>query len=336
MNEVRLAGDMQIALGHLAAVGVAGILEAAGHRPVRFFWGEAHGSGPVVRSELDEEGIASLVLAHARHACRPESWLNAGITDGPRSGVALFSPRVKAASLDEWPAYLHERHARMPAPGPGWDGLDHRLIGALGEPAWWRQTQGGSPDAGASRWEMKARNRGEEFIEHRLRKLARIVAERDVDGVLAGLVGATIRDEAGSDKEDSRTATGLATPGPVDNAVAWCALWGLHVLPPVRRTESVSWSPAMAPQGRTHPQTTVLPVYTKPVSCARYRSVLTSRRFGTLLSTADAYAALHVDEATRAWLIDQGIRALIVFQIRKVGSSTAPERQILAGEQVDL
>src|SRR5690606_39049936 len=111
-------------------------------------------------------------------------------------------------------------------------GLDQRFIGALGEPAYWAASNDGiRPDNGASAWEMKTRNRGEDFVRNRLSLLAKSVSQRGEQQVLSGLLGTSIVDEVGKNGLDSRTPTGLAAPGVADNARAWCALWAISLFP---------------------------------------------------------------------------------------------------------
>ena len=75
-------------------------------------------------------------------------------------------------------------------------------------------------DSAASRLEMQPRNIGSEFVGTRLRKLADAVAARPAAQILSGLLGDSERDEAGGDAADSRTATGLAAPGPGKDELA--------------------------------------------------------------------------------------------------------------------
>src|SRR5690242_8281514 len=86
-------------------------------------------------------------------------------------------------------------------------------------------------DSAASRLKMQPRNIGSEFFGNRLCKLADAIAARTAAQIISGLLGDSVRDEAGSDAADSHTATGLAGPEPADNALAWCALWGISQLP---------------------------------------------------------------------------------------------------------
>ena len=58
--------------------------------------------------------------------------------------------------------------------------------------------------AHVQRWEMKTRNRGEDFVKHRLRKVASCLAVRDEREVPAGLEGTNVRDEAGNEARPAR------------------------------------------------------------------------------------------------------------------------------------
>src|SRR5690606_33927499 len=100
-----------------------------------------------------------------------------------------------------------ERHALLDAAyGPSTSWLDLQMMCALGEPAYWYRRPDGKPDLdrGASRWEMKTRNRGEDFVANRLAVLCQKVAERTPEAVLAGLRGDDPVDEAGKNAVDSR------------------------------------------------------------------------------------------------------------------------------------
>src|SRR5699024_1466252 len=139
------------------------------------------------------------------------------------------SPRIKAIQEPEtWQELQAERLSAIDeayCPTPRW--LDLAFISGLGEPAYWVADSQGKcrPDSGASSWEMKTRNRGEEFIGNRLAGLCQVVADRTPEQVLTGLTGKEPRDEIGGGNINSRTPTGLSFPAPTDNALAWCALW---------------------------------------------------------------------------------------------------------------
>ncbi|MFV2062841.1 MAG: hypothetical protein ACC726_04920, partial [Chloroflexota bacterium] len=234
MSELQLRGDVRTALSHLTLFGLAAILEDAGSTDVRVGWTGSLDPRPrVSASDLGGSRVGEAVRAHASRHSVDGDWVDDGLMS-PRS-----SPR---RDQGEWDALAAEREPVLDALLSGPARLDLRLIGALGEPAYWRfnQRRERLPDEGASRWEMKTRNRGEEFVADRLRKLARSVAHRDTAAIVDGLTGAVTLDEVGADAIDSRTATGLAGPGPTDNAAAWCALWGLSALPVVHLVTSPS------------------------------------------------------------------------------------------------
>lgn len=244
-----------------------------------------------------------------------------------------MSPRLKAPkSPESWSHLQDARHAQLTRMTDERQALDLRMVGGLGEPAYWRCTDRSvQPDQGASRWEMKARNRGEEFVANRLAPLSRAVSARTPEAVLAGLVGTAINDYTAA--TDSRSATGFAPPGPVDAALVWCALWGLSALPVVHDSANRSRTPGAQRCDRVHPDIMVLPVFTSPTSSARLRVALRSAEL-------DRAAASMVDNvpatATSAWLKDHGVRALARFTVAMVGSASAPERRVLDGTVIPL
>ena len=174
--------------------------------------------------------------------------------DKPKTAVkALMSPRLSVfADQGTWDLVQRSRHDALDriAAASGW--LDLRFLAALGEPCYWSYTLKGEPlqDDGASRFEMQPRNQGSEFVGTRLRKLAATVAQRDAAKVLAGLTGQSVDDELGDNSPGSRTATGLAGPGPTDNALAWCALWGISQFPLAMRINDTAETSGHFSRGR--------------------------------------------------------------------------------------
>lgn len=327
-----IAGSYDLAFAHLAAAGLAVIVEDAGIRPVRWRWTNGADPRPALTVDVDEGAVAEIVQRHARRATRRESWVQATVDGGARAGVSLFSPRVKAARPEDVNAYESQRAENYPLV-EGFTGVwDSRFIGALGKPAWWaRDGREPRPDWGASRWEMKTRNKGEDFIGHRLRKLASVVAGRSTTAIADGLLGRFVADEAGKNASDSRSATGLATPGPVDNALAWCALWGLSMLPTVARRSAVSASTGAWPHHRARPVTAGLPVFAAPVSPGRFRSLASSHEFDVVANGDEHSRSAARERSCRAWLTEQGVAAIIRFDVYVTGSASAPERQLRAG-----
>ncbi|BBX73997.1 hypothetical protein MSHI_19030 [Mycobacterium shinjukuense] len=211
------------------------------------------------------------------------------------------------------------------------------MVGALGEPSYWLADK--SPDGGASRWEMKTRNRGEEFVGNRLLPVANCVAARQVEEVLSGLTGGTINDEVARNQPDSRSATGFARPGPVDNALVWCTLWGISQFPVVHHTDAQSVTAGTyVPGKRTHPTFVFLPAPTRPTTLARLRTIIASMHLFVVGSVAQNSKPLDEIAAavSRKWLADRGIRALIRFPVDVSDNPSAPERQVLDGVAIPL
>lgn len=334
MNAMRICGGVEVALAHFTLVGLAAILEEGKASSSLFRWSDELRPRAELLTELSHEEVAAAVREHAERHTRESSWVTRRARGGTREGSGLFTARAKVPADDEWAPYAAQRAgARRELP---LSRLDERLLTALGEPAWWLTgVQGRSADDGASRWEMKTRNQGQEFIVHRLSPLAETVAGRDDAAVLAGLTGTSVLDELGKNAPESRTGTGLTTPGPVDSAIAWCALWGLHAAPTIHRTSGMSQSAGVWPRSRVHPRVAVLPVFTIPVSARRFGEVLGTKQLddAAFLTEAGAITGDPLEvEVARSWLAGQGVRALVRFPILKTGSTSAPERQVLVGK----
>lgn len=344
MNQWSIPGSVESAFAHFTLVGLAAILDNETEQSARLRWTDELLPRAMVTHHLTVEDAASVVVRHAGRHVESPSWITAKIDSGRRAGSSLFTPRggwpatAKAGTRAEWRAFGAERRGAREL--LHLDALDERLLAALGEPAWWRSGPTDErPDDGASRWEMKTRNRGEELLANRLAPLGRVVAARTSGDAAAGLTGSRARDELGKDARDSRTATGLTTPGPVDSVLAWCALWGLSATmtiaknigpPSASSTRGASGSSGVPVDGTTHPRQAALPVFTSPVTVGRWSSTLSSRRFHDW-----AFGSPQQDRIARAaagaWLREQGVRAVLQLPIRKVGSASAPERQVLAG-----
>lgn len=330
-----LTGNVDVALSHLALYGLASIADQSTGTASRLWWTEDQTPVPTVQTTLDAPQLAAAVHAHAQRAADPASWLMRRETGGTRAGAGLFTARAKVpADPGEWRHHAEETRAARRA--MTMNRLDRQMILGMGEPAWWRWEQASNrPDEGASRWEMKTRSGGKEFVLHRLAPLAKALAKRTPQMVLDGLMGRSITDETGS-SPSFRTATGLTTPGPVDSALAWCALWGMSVAPPVPRKAAISRTPGVWPDDRLHPTRAALPVFTHPVTVTRLSQILLSEAFDTAGAVpsggdADPGPPIHGD-AAKAWLVEQGVRAVVVFPILKIETAGAPERQILSGD----
>lgn len=333
MTHLDLTGSIRRPLTNMALYGLAGILDDAGLPDVRlFFTDEVTPHARLVVAVEDPQVIGYAVLDHAK-ARGEGSWVVATMTHEGDTGKGVMSPRLKpASSVDGWSHLQCQRHAQLNLLTEGKSTLDLRMVSGLGEPAYWRCTDRSvQPDQGASRWEMKTRNRGEEFVANRLAPLARAVAARSPGSVLDGLTGVTIADYASA--ADSRSATGFAPPGPVDSALVWCALWGLADFPVIHDGTNRSRTPGAQTWERVHPRIMALPVFTAPTSSARLRVVLRSAELDRLAVSMTEQA---LPSAVSPWLREHGVRAIARFDVDVVGSASAPERRILDGVIVPL
>ncbi|MGL4174302.1 MAG: hypothetical protein ACRCTR_09605 [Actinomycetota bacterium] len=343
-----LAGSLpKVMLSHMALYGLSAILEADGVSDVTLGWTGGPDPRPNVDGKaLDHEVVADAVQRHAiAHA--QESWVQRDIDiNGKLRG--LMSPRRSVFKDDnEWRKGQVARYKVLDDLTTRWVWLDLRLLAALGEPSYWNTNDKGQlqPDDGASRLEMQPRNQGADFVATRLRKLATVVASRSAEGLVSGLTGEDPKDEAENEKIDSRTPTGFASPGPTDNALAWCALWGIATFPIAMRVVEGSRSsrPAVTSghAGRRYGECFYLPMWRGRWRPARLRSVTASRAMTIVAVANTEYAnADRVGDqevaAARAWLRPRHVEGLVRFPIDRFGSDNAPERRAMDGELVSL
>ena len=331
------AGPVTTALTHFALYGLSAIIDNETGNSVRLSWTDESNPKPQLDAALEPGELAAAVHRHATRCASPESWLSMRVDYGKKE-TATFSPRIPTPSTaSEWRKLQGARHNGLDDTAASGDDLDLCMIGGLGEPAYWPTER--NADAGASRWEMKTRNRGEEFVGGRLIRLAKAVADRTVDEVLSGLTGQTVNDEAGGNNPKSRSGTGFTRPGPVDNALAWCALWGISQFPVIHHNGAQSGTAGTyVPKRRAYPDCVFLPVPTRSITMPRLRTILAARQLplaATATDTADPLDVIAAD-AARKWLTQRSIRALMRFPVWVSDNKSAPERQILDGSVVAL
>lgn len=321
---MRIGGTYTSALTTFAGLGLAAILAGSGKvsGPVRLGWSEG-GAEPRlhVTAGEDDVTIASVVQEHARSCICEGSWMMADLMDEPWSGRgAALSPRVKdPATPSQWKFLQQARYQAIEKIG-GARAVDAELVGALGEPAYWAiQGKDKRTAKGSSRWDMKTRNRGEELVAGRMRKLARYVSERSVGGVRQGLTGETVNDEAYKVASESRTATGLQRPQFTDSALAWCGLWGISAFPVVHQLGKTSATAGAVPAGRFSPVRIALPVLTGMRSIGRWRAVLSSWELA-LVSDGEGLD----DERAQTWLHRHGVIAIASYPRHELVNSNGP------------
>ena len=130
---------------------------------------------------------------------------------------------------------------------------------------------------------------------------------------------------------DSRSSVGFANPGPTDNAVAWCALWGISQLPTVPRVNATAITSGHAGRGRQ--ETFYLPYWIVPWRPPRVRTILASQRLRTLAEAATTSTGEAPQQlAAHAWLQRRGILGIVAFPVERFGSDNAPERRAMLGQ----
>ncbi|MGH3825566.1 MAG: hypothetical protein ACRDQX_00095 [Pseudonocardiaceae bacterium] len=335
MTRFVLAGrDARVLLSHLALFGLGAILEQAGANPSLGWTGGMQPRPMVDSATCTPTEVAVAVRAHAAVCAEPTSWVNGTLPDNKGKLRGVMSPRLTTLTIPEgWRGLEKCRNDTLDHVTAQQAELDLRMLGALGRPAYWRVYQRQRrQDDGASRWEMQARNQGSEFVGTKLAPLARAVAARSEHQVHDGLTGITPVDEINHGKADSRTATGLAAPGPTDNALAWCALWGLSQLPLALRVDK-----AAITSGHVGPPTAGwfhTLTWNGSWRMARLRTMLASQQARDVVKlnvpdhndTHPVVGALGAD-AARSWLAARGVTAVLYFPVSRHGSDNAPERR---------
>jgi CRISPR-associated protein Csb3 len=335
MTQFVLAGsDSRVLLSHLALFGLGAILEQTGANP-SLGWTGGMQPRPMVQSAIcTPMEVAAAVHAHAARCAEATSWINRTLPDGKGKLRGVMSPRLTTLTIPEgWRGLEERRNDTIDHVTAQRAELDLRMLGALGRPAYWRVYQRQRrQDDGASRWEMQPRNQGSEFVGTRLAPLAKAVAARSEQAVHDGLTGLTPVDEINRGKADSLTPTGLSAPGPTDNALAWCALWGLSQLPlALRVREAAITSGHVGPSiaGSFHTLT-----WNGSWRMARLRTMLASQQAREVAtshiadsSNNDPMVGTLSTDSARSWLAARGVTAVLCFPVSRYGSDNAPERR---------
>lgn len=346
MTTQQIDGKVDQAFGHLLLVGLCAISEYQGITGCCIQWTGTMDPRPLFHFDGTWSEVCQAVKDHASKVHTDLSWIHEDIlipkeTSTDTKTQALFSPRIGPPDEEGWWADYVERRAtavdRMTGQPVDWLGL--RLVGALGMPAYWGPVLNNKlgVDYGASRWEMKTRNRGEEFISNRFRSLAAGVADRTPNEISRGLLGQAHNDEQGKPATaDSRLVTGLRAPGPVDAVSAWCALWGISQFAVVPHVRDLSGTAGYV--GRFSGGHFVVPVPCAPARLSRYRAIVTSAHVQNalpekLLGKRSAPAQAQRD-ASGAWLADRSVAALVAFRMHVTPNKSAPERWAEVGTVV--
>ncbi|MBO0854250.1 MAG: hypothetical protein J2P18_10825 [Nocardia sp.] len=321
--------DQSLLLHHMAFYGLADILDTSGIGDLAVEW---NGPQPVLSGEnLDDTVVEEAVRTHIEG--RKPWTLNSFGTERR----ATMSPRLTVFKAGEWEPHQRRREEVLTELTDGRLWPDLRYLAALGEPSYWSFNFRGDrlQDNGASRFEMQPRNRGSEFVGNRLRPLTEKLLRRRPGTIASGLSGQTLIDELDG-KPNSVTATGLAMPGPADNAIVWCALWGIGQFPATYRIQGAALTSGYI--GRNRHEWFCVPVWTGRWRPARLRSILASSQLRTAAATGLADFSDDADQEMRAgsWLRSRGVIGVLRFPIARFGSDNAPERRALRAEAIPL
>lgn len=341
MNRIQIAGDAQSALTHFALYGLANIIQDELDQPVFVSFTDEVDPQAVIETEATDSAVAEAVSLVAKRWSDPESWVQDTLSyPDKKKNVdrSPFSPRIQVISdPDVWKAHQRFRYTHLDHLEQENDHLALRLIAGLGETSYWRfQGKDRRPDHGASRWEMKTRNRGEEFIVHRFAPMCLELSTWTPADIFSGIIGEKTNDTLGKQKSDSRTSTGFTTPRATDVALAFCGLVGLGSFPVLPQTAAISVTPAAYPRNVLHTQRMVLPIPAQAVTMSRLEGILVSAQLAHASYDGhenwdDEKKAILEQSAARKWLHSRGMGALVHFSVLKTGSSSAPERQVLTG-----
>jgi CRISPR-associated protein Csb3 len=343
MTEITLSScDPHTLLSHLALYGLGAILESNGVRDLRIGWTKGGNPRPQLSApEIDDASLAVFLSDHARTLTAADSWPMRSLVvldkNGKGTARGLMSPLLSRIQGDEaWAHLQRSRWEVLDALTTGRRLLDLMFLAALGEPAYWSYNRQGEPqqDDGASRLEMQQRNQGAEFIGTKVRKLAEVVARRKPDAILSGLRGETTEDEWGKNGADSRTSTGLSSPGPTDNALAWCAIWGISQFPLTMRVNTTADTSGHLSKQRN--EWFYTPMWLGQWRPARLRTVVASESL-RLAAAARTTPEEPIDprvSTARAWLRDRGVAGVMRFPVGEFGTGNARERRALRGVPV--
>ncbi len=320
-------------LTHMVAYGLAAIVEAATRTPPTLSWTE--GMAPrarVAHAALPPAEMAGIVQGHAARLVHEDAWPQERIqlAGKPRG---LMSPRL--AKVDHWPELTRRRHEVLGRLTGEDTWLDQRFLWSLGEPCYWSFGSRDEirQDDAASRLELQPRNQGSEIVGNRLSPLAQAVAGRTPEEIEQAFRGVVCRDSVGHDAPDSRSGIGFRAPGPVDDVVSWCALWGVSQFVLNRSPRSTTTAGNLR-DGRD--EWFFVPIWRGEWTPARLRTVLASAQLravaeeSTGRNTDDSADAFATSDGRR-WLLARGVKALVVFPVQRFGSASAPERRAQRG-----
>lgn len=326
-----------VLLSHMTFYGLASIVEAETSIELRLSWSRGMTPRPLLSGAgVSEDALGRTVKSHAQRRAGEGAWPAVNSPPLRTAGPAIrgiMSPRI--GKVEDWGGLQRQRHSVLNDLTEDRATLDLRLLWSLGEPCYWRLYRKGQGEAGqddaSSRLDMQPRNSGANIVFNRFAPLARLVGERSLDAIISGLRGEVTDDRCGNNKLDSHSGVGFSRLGPVDDVVAWCALWGISQFPlTLRALYPAITGGYLTFQGADHCYT---PLWKGAWTPSRLRTILASshlRAFATGCVGKKA-ADITLDASTR-WLAARGVQAVVTFPIVSSGGqypSRHAERGVL-------
>jgi CRISPR-associated protein Csb3 len=145
------------------------------------------------------------------------------------------------------------------------------------------------------------------------------------------LRGDLVIDEMQLKSKNTFTSAGLGPDVTTDNVLAWCALWGLSLLPVAHAVGTFSSTSASFRTSRSSENYTALPVWYSPLSPAKVRSILASAD----LTSAAGGKGDNLTSSVR--LVERKIDGLMVFSfINRGAKGNANRRCATPGRPVSI
>lgn len=333
-----VAGNVYSGLSHFALAGLSLLARSICDGVVTTHWSDE----PTPRGVLETEDITPEEIAGEIKRLS-QSWVQGWTSirvQYAEGEFSPFSPRFKQIdplkNPGDWSKHQQARTAALDQLCVEDDHLALQLIQSLGEAAYWRFLgTDPRPDHGASRWEMKTRNRGEEFVSQKLFKYVDALSDWNSNDILAGLTGQRVEDPFGEDA--SRTPSGFTPPARTDLALAFAALIGIGQFPVSARTQLMALTPCAYPDTALHTKVAVLPVPAAPLTPERFESIVLSQEWA---SVVNAFGADETGRTPERLLHESAITALqqfnvpaaAVFRVHLGGSPSARERYFEGGK----
>lgn len=337
-HSLLVAGNVYSGLSHFALAGLSLLARSLSDGVVTTHWNNE----PTPRGVLETEDIAPEDIAvEMKRLSR--SWFQGWTSIRVHYAGGEFSPfSPRFMRIDprknpgDWSKHQQARTAALDKLCAENDQLALQLIQSLGEAAYWRFVgKDPRPDHGASRWEMKTRNRGEEFVSQKLFKYVEALSDWDTEDILAGLTGQRVEDPFGEDA--SRTPSGFTPPTRTDLALAFAALIGIGQFPVSARAQLMALTPCAYPDTALHTKVAVLPVPIAPLTPERFEGIVLSQEWASVVNDL---GAKEIGRTPENLLHDCAVTALqqfnvpaaAVFRVQRIGSEQAPERYFERGK----